>query len=479
MKFLQNPQVLLTMGILASLFASFYCSFKYASIPFCMLLVAFCVCAVYLKSIGKINATHKTLKKWLETQQPDIDSLFCLFISIHIQGSLYCCSALQDLETICQQCKQELMQYFCAQNVLKLSDNEFIVLRNFPGNAAFEGLEKSDYQTIVCQTVCDRLKRQLASSDRIIDIRAGCAASGIRYRPDTLEQLVDLAFMTEQEACTRRVPFLVADESIRARKLDIEECRIGFMEDDWQKELLPYFQPIIDPESYTVIGAESLARWQLGGFRVLDAHVFKDIACDMQKITTIDQVIIQKTCTSTREMMLEKIVPYTFKIVLNISDESLHKGFSSQMDFMAKKFGLSPSQIEFDIRDSALSQRLATSTIRELREHGFKISLDAFEQSSFDLKAFARADFDSIKLNFSGYTPILEEVYAALCHAARRQNIAVHAKGIENKEMFLAAISLGCTYMQGNYFTLPIPQSGFELFMQKYRGGLFLDSHLG
>ncbi|MGH0052807.1 MAG: EAL domain-containing protein [Sphaerochaetaceae bacterium] len=455
-----------------------------ASLVFLMLLLlSMSIGFMSFRNMEAWRYTGKTLKKWLRNHQNNLDSLFCLYVSIHTKGGFQSCVNREELEGVYELCAQELIGYFGAGNVQRMTHSEFAVLRNFPSSNGAEENEKGEYQEIVCQTVVQRLQSCLFSHSLQglppLGVTVGSAASGLRYRMETLEHLVDLAYVTNEEAKRRRKAWLVADAVIRAKKLDIDECKQGFLSEGWEAEFNPFFQPIVDPVSFSVIGAESLARWQLGGFRLLPARVFKDIACELYHIETIDLIIITKTLQIIRTMMLSRQIPYTFKIVLNVSNESLKKGFAHRMLLLAEQHGLQPAQVEFDIKDSALSLPAALREIRELRENGFLISLDIFTETAFDLQAFVRADFDSIKLDFVACTPLLQQVYASLKVAAEEKGISVFAKGIENKELLDAAIALQCKYLQGNYFTLPIPEATFRVFMKKYQQSLYLDSSLG
>ncbi|MGE4454459.1 MAG: EAL domain-containing protein [Sphaerochaeta sp.] len=429
------------------------------------------------------KSTSKTLKKWLKNNQSDLENLFCLYISIQVLGVFQSCVERQELEEVYERCAKELKEYFGSSNIQRMTHREFAVLRHFPSMRSEEEGERREYQEIVCQTVVQRLQACLVSH-RLrglppLSITVGSAASGLRYRVERLEHLVDLAFVTNEEAKKRNRTWLVADAVIRARKLDIDECKQGFLSEDWESEFNPFFQPIIDPKSGMVLGAESLAQWQLGGFRLLSAQVFKDVATELNHMSKIDYIIIGKTFQIIRSMMLNRQIPYSFEIVLNISNESLKKGFARRMLFLAEQHGLQPSQISFDVKDTALSVPDALREIRELRAIGFKISLDIFTETAFDLQSFVRADFDSIKLNFVACTPLLQQVFLSLKIAAEEKGVVVLAKGIESKELLDAAISLQCKAVQGNYFTLPIPEATFQVFMQKYQEGLYLDSSLG
>jgi EAL domain-containing protein (putative c-di-GMP-specific phosphodiesterase class I) len=468
---------------LALLVSLFYAKFVVSIFFTLLLLISMSIGFLVSGKTEPWEYTGRSLTRWLRNNQANLDSSFCLYVSIHARGIFQSCVDRQELEEVYNRCAKELMGYFGVANVQRMTYDEFAVLRDFPTSTVVDEKEKVEYQTIVCQTITDRINGMLGSMDTSrlppFAVTVGCASSGLRYRMNTLEQLVDLAYATEEAAKKSRKKFLVADEMIRARKLDIDECKQGFLTDGWEEEFNPFFQPIIDSVSFSVVGVESLARWQLGGFRVLSAQVFKDVACELHHITTIDLTIIAKTFSIIRRLMLARIIPYTFKTVINVSDESLKKGFAKRMFFLSEQHGLHPSQVEFDIKDSALAFPESLLVIKELREIGFRVSLDVFTETEFDLQALVRADFDIIKLDFRVFSPQLQQVYAALKEAAEKGGVEILAKGIENKTVLDAAISLGCTYVQGNYFTQPIPESTFEVFMKKYQQGLYLDSSLG
>lgn len=485
MKFLQHHSLVLGCANFVLLVITFSLGWISAGLGFSLLFLINVNSGFhYINHCEPWRYTSKALSKWLRLhEQSNLDSLFCLYLSMHTRGVFQSCVNRERLEEVSLLCAQELMDYFSAHNTQRMTHEAFVVLRNFPSEMLSNENAKAEYQAIVCQTILERLQNRFTAQRKAVlpsvEILIGCAASGIRYRAVSLEQLVDLAYVTQQEAQRSYKTWMVADSEIQARKLDIDECIQGFQSQGWEAEFNPFFQPIIDSETLSVVGSESLARWQLGGFRILSAKVFKDIAGELHHIAAIDLAIITKTFATIRKMMLARIIPYTFKVVLNISNESLSKGFAGRMLFLAEQHGLHPAQIEFDLKDSAFSQLESLSVIKELREIGFRISLDVFNESAFDLQAFARADFDSIKLDFSVYSLQLQQVYASLKESAIKKGIEVLAKGIEKKEILEVATKLGCTYLQGNYFTQPIPESTFEVFMRKYQTGLLLDTCLG
>jgi EAL domain-containing protein (putative c-di-GMP-specific phosphodiesterase class I) len=426
-------------------------------------------------SPDQVTWSDAPVSRWLASYQDDLDNVFCLYITIHSNGLYQSCIDRQELADIYRWCEGEIKAYVGKANIQRMTHNEYIVLKRFPVMGMLGEREKGEYQKSTCQTLSGRLQ-SLISPREHIEVFIGSASSGMRYHMDSIEQVIDLAYVTQRQAQSEHRRWLIADEHIRARKLDVDECKQGFLKEGWEAEFNPFYQPIIDPETFTIVGSESLARWQMGGFRILAAQVFKDVAAELYHIATIDSIIINKTFASIRTMMLARLLPYTFKVVINVSNESLVKGFAEKMHFLAKQNGIATSQIEFDMADYSFTTDESLTAIKDLRELGFKVSLDIFEDTAFDLQAFARADFDTIKLNFIAFTPLLQQVYASLIEAAHEKGVEVVAKGIENREVLNAAINLGCDFVQGNYFTLPIPEQTFKIFMNKYQEGLYVDS---
>ncbi len=451
------------------------------SVPIRISLVLILIYLLYfvLFKTGRESRIAESFNTWLKGYRTNLDTHFCLYIMVQTKGLFSSCIDHQQIKKLYRKISYELEGYFGKANVQRIGFDAFTVLREFPTPNAGNAIEKTEYQRIVTRTICERLLKVVQhteeKSSAQFDITIGCAASGLRYHIDKLEQLIDLAYFAAMQAKEKQDPFLVADEMIRARKLDIDECKQGFLSLDWENEFNPFFQPIIDPQTFEVIGIESLARWQLGGFRILEAKTFKDVAQELSHIATIDDTIITKTFGIVRSMMVSKLIPYDFKIVLNISNESLSSHFCKYLQRLITRYGLQATQIELDIHDSALSDTRTAAILEACKKAGFRISLDVFNKNSFDLYTFMNADINTLKLDFASFTPQLQQVYRALKETATSMGIEVLAKGIETKETLASALALECEYLQGNYFTPPIARPTFEIFMNKYKQGLYTE----
>jgi EAL domain-containing protein (putative c-di-GMP-specific phosphodiesterase class I) len=452
-----------------------------------LLLTIVLMSGVFLILFYKTERSYsydKNLKKWLKKNQLAFDSIFALLIGVNAKGIYQVSVHKREAENVYKHFNLELERSFGKNSVKRVSYDEFLILTEFPNQIKHCEKRKKGYQKVFCEKVVAFIgnlesEKKLFSSLYPFQISIGCAASGFRYYVDTLEQLVDLAYVTQKEAQRKHLKFLVADEIIRAQKLDVDECKKGFLKAGWQTQFEPFFQPLVAVNNFTIIGFESLARWQIGDFRLLPAHVFKDVATELQHISAIDQIIINKTFLFYKKMMDDNLISTTFKMVLNLSNESLQEGFAQVVYRLTKENKFLPSQIEFDVKDSAFVAKETLKTIKELREYGFKVSLDIFNDTAFDLHTFFRTDFDTIKFDFSTFTFELEQLFVALINIAKQKGVEIVAKGIECKETMEIALALGCNYVQGNYFTVPLDKIKFENYIEKHQKGFYQDLSFG
>jgi EAL domain-containing protein (putative c-di-GMP-specific phosphodiesterase class I) len=446
------------------------------------------LCLEACQSTKKQFYQNDTFSTPLGFSEERVSGMYCLFIEampLH-----YYQEVLKNavMEKFLQAAYKKVCTYFGEKNVHRISMTQFIVLKDFN----FDKITDYEYRDRFLEKICNSVSLEISvlvpGSERdrmkLNNLVIGGASSGIRYQVSNMDELIELAFFTMKMAQKQNRRYLVSDEKIRATKLNNDECMEGFLKKDWIEEFNPFFQPIIDSETFRLVGLESLARWQLGGMRILEAKVFKDLAEDMNYMHIIDEAIIEKTFLMAEKLHLDNLVPQKFRIAINISDSSINTLSASRLRSLAKDHSLDPSDIELDIKDSALSNPMLAINIQEFRKQGFRIAMDVFDKEAFDLNAMFLNHFDTMKLNYSLYSNTYTEqgyfgnkIYSSLVSLSLSLSIKPLAKGIENKTQMNAAKNHGIGYLQGNYFSPPVSQYYFEIFAKKYQDGLFLDEY--
>lgn len=459
------------------------------------LFLAICLVGLYAaKREGKLFNHDPSFNQWLYSHEKELegqglDSLFCIFIESTSKGLYHAVLDYEFLDELYESMLKEMRNHFGTNHVKRLSREQFVVVKDFPSADTLDPEQRQLYQQETAIHLSDIFEDLIHGCDervgKSIEVTIGCASGGIRYRVNRIEELLELAYFAMKSARDTPQRLKIADEHTRARKYDIDECKFGFCRNAWEDEFNPFFQPIVNPISFSIVGVESVARWQLGGFRVIPASVFKDLAYEMNRIRRIDAIIVTKTFSAVKELKEEGIIPYGFKIVVNMGAVSL-EGSSTWLSDLAEEYSLHPEHIEIDIRDSVLTDPAIVESIHQLRKKGFRIALDAFDEQSFDLKAFFSSNFDTIKLDYSlskdEENPLHwqgRKIYDSLVSMADSLEIETLAKNIETRFQLEYAKKQGVDHLQGNYFTPPIPLPEFKNFMNKYREGLYLDAYVG
>jgi EAL domain-containing protein (putative c-di-GMP-specific phosphodiesterase class I) len=431
---------------------------------------------------------NKSNSNFPRLPEEQVSGMYCLFIEplpLHYYQQVL---DTEVMENFLDAAFRKVCRYFGEKDVRRLSLTQFVILQDFNFDKITDYEYRDRYMEKITNSVSLELSVLIPESERermkVSPLVIGTAASGYRYQVSSVEELIELAFFTMKIAQSQNRRYLVSDEKIRATKLNNSECKEGFLKKDWIQEFNPFFQPIIDSDSYRIVGFESLARWQLGGMRLLEAKVFKDLAEDMDYMHVIDLAIIEKTFIVAEKLMQGNLVSKNFLVVINISDSSINALSVSHLRSLAQSHGLDPRNIELDIKDSALSDPMLSINIQEFRKQGFRIALDVFDKEAFDLNAMFLNHFDTMKLNYSLYTDTYNErgffgnkIFTSLVSLSSALSIVPLAKGIESKVQMNAAKAHGVKYLQGNYFSPPVSQYSFAIFAKKYRTGLFLDSY--
>jgi EAL domain-containing protein (putative c-di-GMP-specific phosphodiesterase class I) len=102
--------------------------------------------------------------------------------------------------------------------------------------------------------------------------------------------------------------------------------------------------------------------------------------------------------------------------------------------------------------------------ITGLHENGFQFALDDYGSGYSNLTRVRQYPFTNIKIDMEvvrNYFRDRDLLLPALIQAFKKMNFSVTAEGIETQEMAKALRDIGCDYLQGYYFSRPVPMKKF------------------
>jgi EAL domain-containing protein (putative c-di-GMP-specific phosphodiesterase class I) len=121
-----------------------------------------------------------------------------------------------------------------------------------------------------------------------------------------------------------------------------------------------------------------------------------------------------------------------------------------------------------EVTESAYSDnpQLISQTIRKFHDNGFVVELDDFGVGYSSMSALSELDLDVMKLDMSLIrkdNPVSgRSILEFSMQLARLLQLKTVAEGVETEEQKNRIASLGGDYIQGYYYSKPLPKEQFE-----------------
>ncbi|MDP9082925.1 MAG: EAL domain-containing protein [Pseudomonadota bacterium] len=221
------------------------------------------------------------------------------------------------------------------------------------------------------------------------------------------------------------------------------------------------YQPQVELSSQNIVGMEALVRWNHPERGLLAPSFFIPIAEKTGTIIALGHWVLDQAC---RQMSIWRDEGLNLPVMaVNLSLLQLKCGQDLVRDVTETiaKWGLRPSDIEFDVTEATLAQLTWTQNevLPQLRQLGVKIAIDDFgsEYSSFDYVRAYRVNHLKIAQSFinrSTNDPESAATIRAIVNFAHDIGIVVIAQGVETEQQRdLLTSTDSTTQAQGFHFS--------------------------
>ena len=229
------------------------------------------------------------------------------------------------------------------------------------------------------------------------------------------------------------------------------------------------FQPIVHLADQSIVGFETLMRWQHPKLGNIPPFVFIEVAEKMGSICRLTDFAILETCRALSEF--QQLTPESSDLFasVNVSGEDI--GRSDFIDFLAHAldlYGLKPSHLKLEVTETALvpDSKDAEKTLKRLENFGCGIAVDDFGVGYSNLAYLKELPLTAIKIDraFAGdacKNSISQSIVKMMIGLGRELGVDVVAEGLETQEDVDALLSLGCDLAQGYFFSKPVTELDF------------------
>lgn len=256
---------------------------------------------------------------------------------------------------------------------------------------------------------------------------------------------------------------------LRKRK-QVEKMVVEAMEED---RIEVFYQPIYNLTTETFTGAEALVRIRLHDGTLVFPNDFIPIVEETGRIIPLSDSIYRKVLSFMKSYRIERLG--IEKVELNLSvKQGESPVFVNRFIELLDKNSVPPILLNFEITEtsSLKSKENLLVNMEKLKTHGISFSLDDFGAGSSNLNYMIDMPVEIVKLD----KYLTEEYFRStkaqaivktVIEMAHSMDIRIIAEGIERQEQFDAMKILGVDYIQGYYFSHPLPEHEFLKFIQK------------
>ena len=297
-----------------------------------------------------------------------------------------------------------------------------------------------------------------SDTDRNIDIER---------RFDRAKQAAD----TIKDSFTQAIA--VYDDSLREREMYDELLLEGFRAAIQEKQFLVYYQPKFDVRSRepAFSSAEALVRWKHPELGMISPGVFIPLFEKNGLIRELDAYVWEEAAAKIREWKgsLGRSIP----VSVNVSRIDLYDPLLPDvLVSITEKYGLDAGELFLEITESAYTENSEqlVSVVKDLWDKGFKIEMDDFGTGYSSLNMIGTLPIDALKLDMQFIRNAFRErkdirLLEAVIGLAKSLGFPTIAEGVETAEQMFTLKSMGCDFIQGYYFSRPLPSDEFEAYV--------------
>lgn len=232
-----------------------------------------------------------------------------------------------------------------------------------------------------------------------------------------------------------------------------------------REEFMLHFQPIISVPQGKVAGFEALLRWQRPGVGLTPPDLFVPLLEETGLIVMAGEWALMQACMQARTWQRTFAAHKDLGISVNISPRQLlTSDLVTTVENCLRDSGLPAASLKLEITENLFMEepRKAMQTLGALKGLGVGLSIDDFGTGYSSLAYLNHLPADTLKIDKSFVQGLRSEVNG---HAivktikllADSLGKDVVVEGVETSDQLTTIIQLQCPYVQGYYFSKPLP----------------------
>ena len=352
-----------------------------------------------------------------------------------------------------------------GETVARLGGDEFAVL--------LPTITDAHDVTTVAARLHDALQKPFELGGLSLTVAGSIGASVYPGHGSTADELLQHADIAMYSAKTRRTGYMLFDavqDSADPRKLTLaSDLRRGID----QGELLLHYQPKVDTQTGTVLGAEALVRWQHPQHGLIPPDEFISLAEHTGLITGLTRFVLD---TAVRQCRAWLDAGHHLSMAVNVSTHRLlDLDFPAEVADRLMHWQLPAAMLTLEITESAImtDPDRALHVVQQLHELGVHLSIDDFGTGYSSMAYLKALPVQELKIDRTFVASMTSNdrdaiIVRSTAELGHHLGLRVIAEGVEDAATWHQLHALGCDAIQGYYVSRPITADQFQQWLDHH-----------
>lgn len=251
---------------------------------------------------------------------------------------------------------------------------------------------------------------------------------------------------------------------------EIKESVLSALEED---RIEVFYQPIYSTKQKRFVSAEALVRIRNTDGSIIPPGKFIPIAEETGIIAQLGERVFEKVCEFLQNSSVEKYGISYIEVNLSVV-QCEQKNLAERYITIMNQYKIRPWQINLEITESASvkTKEILLENMKRLINHGVTFSLDDFGIGQSNLDYVIEMPVSLMKFDMNMTQAYFRDLKAqfvmqAAIHMAHGMDLLLVAEGVETEEQLNGMKNENIDFIQGYYFSKPLPQQEFLNFLEE------------
>lgn len=334
-------------------------------------------------------------------------------------------------------------------------------------------IEKKNLDFEELTSVCDN---KFVKDGKRMNLIIRCGIFYVEEKPMKILGMIDRAKLAKRYITDEYVqPYMVYDHSMQVAYIDKAKLAGELQEGIAKEQFRVYYQPVIDTKTGKIASAEALIRWIHPDKGFISPALFIPALEENGHISELDFYVLKKVWQFINDRCENNkfVVPISVNLSwMDFYDEIMMEKILKEMDRFRENGREHMARFEITETSYAAIRENRSGILESLRIKNAKILLDDFGSGFSSFGMLQDYDFDILKIDMSfirkiGENPKTKSIVHSIIGMAHEIGIKTVAEGVETEEQVSFLRQSGCDYIQGYYYSKPLPEEEFVEFLEK------------